>query len=206
MAERSRRRTGGSTFLRPDELDRALRERGIEAAEIDRVLALLSQPDPGGVITTPTREEVAHVAVYLHDMVGRVWVPNRFWQWLQEAHPAARAIWRHELQELESYRLLSMRNPLRVSRGSANYWQAHASASWEEACYWVAWAAAEGDEIGAAAFLHAHPLRVPGELERIVSYLRDTWQIDVRKPAVLELRRAQRFYRIKQLTPEALGR
>lgn len=206
MAERSTRRAGGYTFLGPEELERALRERGVGEAQIDRALALLSQPDPAGVIPTPTRQEVAHVAAYLHGRVGRAWVPLPVWRLIDQGHPAARAIWWHEFQQLESYRLLGVPNPLRVRRPGPRYVQAHARASWQEARYWQAWAAAEGEEIAAAAFLRAHPLRTSWELGEIISHLRDTWQIDVGESAVLELRRARQFYRAKQLAAEALER
>ncbi|MBI4492757.1 MAG: hypothetical protein HY690_08210 [Chloroflexi bacterium] len=201
---RWRGEAGGYTFLGPKQLERALSERRVGDAEIGRVLALFLQPDPAGVIPTPTREEVAHVVAYLCERVGRVWVSLSVWRLIEQGHPAARAIWWHEFQELESYRLLHVRNPLSVPRPSPRYVQAHARASWEEARYWEAWAAAGGEEISARAFIHAHPLRTPRELREIINQLRDVWKIEVGQPTVVELRRAQQFYHAKQLTSEVL--
>jgi hypothetical protein len=199
-------RADGYSFLSAEQLEHAVRERKIEAAQLEAVRELLSREDPAGIIQPPTREEVVLVAAYLHDRVGRAWVTLPAWRLIEQGHPSARAIWWHELQQLESYRLLRVRNPLGVPRPGPRYVQAHARASWEEARYWEAWARAEGEEIPARAFLHAHPLRTPRELREIVGQLRETWKIDVRHPAVIELRRAQQFYYVKHLTPEVLER
>ncbi|MBI4492917.1 MAG: hypothetical protein HY690_09010 [Chloroflexi bacterium] len=179
-----------------------MRERSITDAQIDRALAVLRGPDPAGFLRPPTREELALVAAYLHVRLGAAWIQNPFWRLIEHGHRAAWAIYCHESQELESYRLLGVRNPLLVKLGSERYWQAHARASWEEARYWEAWAAAEGQGIPAAAFLRAHPVRGARdtEMSRILQRLESTWRIDVGQPAVLQLRRAEQFYRGKQLT------
>ncbi|MBI4494283.1 MAG: hypothetical protein HY690_15965 [Chloroflexi bacterium] len=191
----------GHAFLTLEQLRHALRERSITDAQIDRALAALSGPDLAGVLQPPTWAEVAHVAVYLHVLFGGIWIPSQFWRLIEEGHPAARAIYWHEFQELESYRLLRVSNPLQVKLGSARYWEAHARASWEEARYWEAWAAAEGEGIPAEAFLREHPIRRElDEIPRLLGGLQATWGIDVGRPSVLVLRRARQFYQAKQLT------
>ncbi|MBI4491628.1 MAG: hypothetical protein HY690_02410 [Chloroflexi bacterium] len=183
-----------------EQLRRALRERSITNAQIDRALAVVSKPDPAGVLPPPAWEEVAYVAAYLHARLGNAWIQSQFWRLIEQGHPAARAIYWHESRELESYRLLGVRNPLRMELGRESYWKAHARASWEEARYWEAWAAAEGDEIPTRAFLRTHPLRHPREIEAVLFQLRAAWRIDAGQPSVVELRRASQFYRSKQLT------
>jgi hypothetical protein len=101
---------------------------------------------------------------------------------------------------LESYRLLGLRNPLRVTLGSRAYWRAHTRASWEEARYWATWAATEGQRISPAAFLRAHPLRSAEETDKLVRELARNWGVDVDQVSVLELRSAGDFYRGRELS------
>ncbi|MBI3977173.1 MAG: hypothetical protein HY331_03210 [Chloroflexi bacterium] len=169
--------------------------------EIARAFAILSESDPVGVLRPPTREEVAHVAVYLHVRRGRIWIPNPVWRLIVLDHPAARALYYHEIEELEGFRHLGVRNPQRVRLGSDRYWEAHARASWEKSRYWAAWAAHDGAQISAEAFLLAHPLRaeLADELERILGALKTRWKMDIRRASVLELEQARRYYRDKEL-------
>jgi hypothetical protein len=126
------------------------------------------------------------------------------WHLIEQGHPAARAIYWHEIQELETYRSLSVRNPLRLRPLSASYWKAHAYASWAEAQYWAGWAAAEGRTIGAEAMLHAHPIRGSDERQRIVTTLRELWQVEVVEPPIMQLNAARRFYAEKELTRQEI--
>ncbi|MBI4492424.1 MAG: hypothetical protein HY690_06485 [Chloroflexi bacterium] len=126
--------------------------------------------------------------------------PSWAWTLIERGHPAARAIYWHVSQELEGYRLLGVRQPLDVRLDSKHYWQAHARACWEEARYWQAWAAAEEQEIPAAAFLRTHPLREPDEIEQVLDHLVATWRLALEQPSVVALMRARDFYREKELT------
>ncbi|MBI4492420.1 MAG: hypothetical protein HY690_06465 [Chloroflexi bacterium] len=197
----------GHSFLRPQELRRALRERSIAETQIDRALAVLAGLDRAGVIRSVAWEEAAHVAVYLHVKRDRNWIPSWTWTLIERGHPAARALWWHEVQELEAYRLLGVPNPLRLSRRGTTYWQAHAWASWQEARYWQAWAAAEGEGIPAEAFLLAHLVRnEQGEIPRLVSELETSWGIGTGPASIMVLRRAEQFYRDKELTGQDIER
>jgi hypothetical protein len=197
---------GGYSFLTPEALQRALVERSIAEAQIDRALAVLSGPDPAGLLGLPTREQVEHVAAYMHGLLNQVWMPSPYWYLIERGHPAAQAIYWHESQELESYRLLGVRNPLEVSRPSDTYWQAHARGSWLEAQYWAAWAMAEGQPIPTEAFAQAHPMRAPEERQLIVLHLRNVWSVGVGESGMVALRAADRFYRDKLLTPGEIAR
>jgi hypothetical protein len=192
----------GHTFLTPEELRRALSERSVTDAQLERALAALSGTDPAGLLEPPTPEQVGHVAIYLHARVGPVWVANPAWVLLERGHPAARAIFWHELQELEAYRRLGVQNPLALPPRDSFYWMAHAWGAWGEAQYWAAWAAAETNEIAAAAFLRAHPLRraTVEEVPAILAALQQQWGIDIGTSDVVALRQAEHFYGTKELT------
>lgn len=196
----------GYRFLPPRRLRQVLRDLAIEAPQLDRTLGVLSRPDPAGVVPTPTREQVAHVAAYLHRRVLGVRSQSPHWVLIERGHPAAQAVWWHEFQQLEDYRLLGVRNPLEAGYDSPAYWRAHARAAWEEAAYWERWAAADGEGILARTFLQANPLRDAEEVERILGVLVDTWAIDVEPSAVLESRRAEQFYRVKEFTERDVER
>jgi hypothetical protein len=203
LAERS----VGDAFLTSEQLQRALDRRAITAAQLQRALAVLMGDDPAGVIPVVNYEQVAHVAAYLHSRIGGAWVPNPFWILIERGHRAARAIFWHELQELYGYHLLGEQNPLTVRPGSTFYWQAHAWASWQEAGYWEAWAATDGEDIPAEAFLQSHPLRDDfAELPRLLSELAVVWTIEVRSSPVVALRRARRFYQDKRLAGPEIER
>jgi hypothetical protein len=207
MAERRRRQPGDLTFLSPAELERVLDAWDIDRDAIERVHALLGEPDPAGIAPVPSWGQVAHVAVYLHRGVAGARFPHWTWMLMERGHPAARALWWHEVQELECYWRIGVRSPLQVEQETSEiYWQAHAWACWQEAHYWQAWGAAEARTITREAFAWANPMRQPRELREIVAFLRETWQIDARQPPVLELRRAGAFYRDKQLTPQQVER
>ena len=160
----------------------------------------LAGPDPAGVLPMPTSEQVSLVAAYMTRLAGRFVLQSPYWALIERGEPVARAIFWHELQELEAYRRLGARDPLTLPPDSAEYWQAHAWASWKEAEYWAAWAQAEGEDIAPAAFLLAHP-RARDELERdaILNELSRSWGVAIGPPTSLQLQQAQTFYRRKGL-------
>jgi hypothetical protein len=128
-----------------EELSVAFAGRQIEVVEIERALEVLSRPDPAGVSNAViTFDEVASVAAYLRGRIGRVWYPTPEWMLIESGHPAARALFVHERAELQAYRKLRIRQPLRVRRPGRTYDRAHAWACWQEAQYWEAWAGRRG--------------------------------------------------------------
>jgi hypothetical protein len=62
--------------LTPEALRYALQRRNITQTQLDQALTALSHPDPPGIAPVPTREDVAHVAAYLHVRRGRTWIQN----------------------------------------------------------------------------------------------------------------------------------
>ena len=191
----------GYDVLSSDELNRALRTRGVSPDEIERAVQVLSAPDPAGIVPAPTHEQVGQVAAYMARLIDRVRVRSPYWRLIEQGDPAARAIFWHELQEIQAYRQFGITNPFDVRPRSADYWRAHAWACWEEARYWSAWARTEGQDISPEAFLLAHPgrVRAQSELPRIRRELRRTWSVTVRSPGVVRLQRADAFYQQKGL-------
>jgi hypothetical protein len=126
---------------------------------------------------------------------------------MERHHPATRAIWWHERQELDAYTRLDVSDPLRLAHDEERlFWQASARASWEEARYWTAWALSEGQAVSAAAFLLTNPMRPLREVPKMISILQQAWHIDVVQAPMLELSQARAFYRAKELTPEDVDR
>jgi hypothetical protein len=178
--------------------------RSVDAGEIDRAFTLVSGPDPAGVLRKVTRDDVVAVATYLQVRVGRTWVPTPDWALIERGHPAARAIFVHEWAELEAYRRLGIRQPLRVKRPGETYRRAHAWASWEEAQYWARWTEAAGEPVPAAAFLRAHPLRgqSPDQIAAEIRDLKRFWKVSVPNISRVESERARIFYEYHEMTPE----
>lgn len=188
----------------PEALGRkALARRRVDPREVEAAWALLQGPDPCAPSTAVTRKDVEAVAAYLHVAAGRAWYPLRDWVLIVRGHPAARAIFVHERAELQGYERLGVRQPLRVRKSGSTYQKAHAWACWEEARYWETWAAAESHEVGAAAFLRGHPVRLlePDEIDREIDLLRRVWGVALEGCSELELQRAREFYVLKHMTP-----
>ena len=189
-------------MLSGDELNRALQARGFRPDEIERAARALSAPDPAGIVPAPTCEQVAAVAAYTTQLMGRLPVRSPLWSLIEQGHSAAHAIFWHELREMGTYSRLGITNPLQVQLGSPIYWQAHAWACWVEAPYWVAWAQAEGLTIRPEAFLWAHPLGDARELRRVRTELCRAWGVTLRNPGVVQLQQAEASYRRKRLNRE----
>ena len=183
-----------------DELRRALDARGITPDVIERAVQALDVPDPAGVLPVPTREQVAEVAAYMTRLAGRFVLQDPLWALIEQGHPAGRAIFWHELQEIKAYRRLGVPNPFGLPFPTPDYWRAHAWASWEEAAYWTAWAQAEGEDITPAAFLLVHP-RMDNQIERetILDELQRSWRVAIERVDTIQLQRAWAFYRRKNL-------
>ncbi len=192
----------GYGFLRGEELDRILADRRVPKDEIRQAVEALSGPDPAGVIpaSAVTYDVVANIAAYLHLVQGRYVLADPVWNALVTVHPAARAIFWHEYQELHAYRSLGITDPLRVDRLEETYWRAHAKASWEEALYWFAWADVEEVDASAEAFFLATPLRVTADIRRARATLESFWGIRLKQPDAVELAKAREFYAAKHLS------
>ncbi len=195
----------GHGFVYGDDLERELASRGVSQQEADHAADVLSGPDPGGVIPhyAVSRDEVANVAAYMHVVQGRFVNADPVWYAIAGGHPAARALYWHEYQELMAYGTLGVRAPLYVIRPGPGYWRAHAKACWEEAGYWEAWARALGTEISAAAFLFANPLR-EDDLPDVLGLLLSTWSVALPACTLVELDRGRAFYRQMRLSREGI--
>ncbi len=192
-------------FLDPGELEQLLAARRVDEREIESAAVHLAEPDPAVVIprSAVTRDQIAHVAAYLHVPSGLAVVPDPIWNALAQGHPASRAMYWHEYQELSAYGSLGIGNPFELDRLGAAYWSAHAMACWEEAQYWDAWARSQREDLGAPAFFRAHPLR-EREIRALESYLEVPWGISLVRSAAEEERRARTFYAAKQLSREEI--
>jgi hypothetical protein len=199
-----RRAIAGYTTATLQELEALAATRSIPDAEINAVLDLLASDDPAGMLENPSREEVLRVAVHMNPRVAGRTLHAPVWARMTEGHPATRAIFYHEQEEVAAFARLGVADPGLVLRTDPRYWSAHAMACWREAAYWQAWSGAEGASIPAPAFLMGHPLR--DEVERLLvrSLLLQDWGVDVPLPDPVELASATRFYDAKRVDRHSL--
>lgn len=175
----------------------------MDAEEVSKVHRWLTYvPDPAGVLVAVSREDVEFVAAYLHTRIRQIWFPMTEWVLIVREHPAARAVFLHELRELEAYRLLGVGRPLQIKRPGPTYFKAHSWACWQEALYWEEWARTEGISIPATAFLDAHPIRSEDPKARGAGreVLEIEWRVALPAATNVELERARGFYARYEMT------
>jgi hypothetical protein len=170
-----------------------LRKLPVPEDDIAEALAVLSSPDPAGLLQTVTRADVERVARHMNPVRGGLTYLSPHWGRIVQGHAAARAIYYHELQEIEALVESGIRDLENLDRASPEFQKAHALATWREAQYWERWAAAEQESISAPAFLFGHPWRDPRELAAIAEDLRDSG-VELRAPQRVELSKARQFY------------
>jgi hypothetical protein len=176
-----------------------LRTVPVPDEDIAAALAVLSSSDPAGLLPAVTRADVERVATHMNPVRGGLTYLSPHWGRIVHGHAAAKAIYYHELQEIEALVRSGVRDLENLDRASPEFQHAHALATWRESHYWERWAAAEGESIPAGAFLFAHPWRDPRELAAIALELQDSG-VEISPPARVELNRARQFYASKGIS------